>query len=110
HVRIETGRDQQYLGPELIEFGQDPGLHHPQVLKVTAARQEGNVQRVPPPAGGADFPVVPASRVAGARILVKADKQDRRVIIKAGLRAVAVVNVEVDDGDAPNSMPSLKIA
>ena len=43
-------------------------------------------------------------------MLVEADEEDGRVVLEAGLRAVAVVDVEVDDRDAPDAVVALQVA
>ena len=63
----------------------------------------------PAPGPEAGLPVVAAPRVAGARVLVQADEEDVGVVVEAGLCAVAVVDVEVDDRDPADAVGALQM-
>src|SRR4029079_486436 len=56
------------------------------------------------------LPRMAAAGVERARVLVQADEQDRRVVLERRLRAVAVVHVEVHDGDFSNAVNALQVA
>ena len=58
---------------------------------------------------GAGFPFKTAAGVAGARVLVHADEEGRGIIFEAGLGAVTVMNVEVDDRDFADAVLLLEI-
>jgi len=58
---------------------------------------------------GAGFGFEAGAGVAGAGVLVHADEEDAGIGFEAGLRAVAVVDIEIDDGDFLEAMFLLEI-
>ena len=80
------------------------------IVLVARAGHHGDVERCAAPGAFADFPVVSGAGVAGAGMLVDADKQNRGVILERRLRAVAVMNVEIDDGDRADAVAFLQIS
>ena len=94
-MRVETGRDQHELGRERVERGQDArGPGGPELGRAGARRQR-RVDDVAAPG----FAGRAGAGIEG--ILVRGSEEDIRVGGEDGLGAVAVVDVEIDDGDTP---------
>ena len=74
-------------------------LHGADVRVIRRAGPEGNVQGMAVAGAAAGFAPKACAGITGARMLVHADEKDAGIALEAGLRAVAVVNVEIDDSD-----------
>src|SRR5439155_23010118 len=108
-MRVESGGDEQHRRLELIEAREDFLLHRGEVIIIISAGPEGDVDDETFTRPDSRFPFVAAAGVAGARMLVQADEELARIVLKAGLRAVAVVDVEIDDPDPLDRVFLLKI-
>jgi hypothetical protein len=97
-VRVESRGDEDQFRHETIECRDDDLAIFRVNLGVGCAGRQGHVDRVALPRAGTGL-----GRGAGARvirILMARDVQHRRVFVERRLRAVAVMHVDVDDGDA----------
>src|SRR5688500_344966 len=94
---------------ELVELWDDELVKRSETIFVAGAGLEGNIHREPASRTAADFPFVAGAGVAGARVLVKRDEENGGVILERGLRAVAVMDVEIDDGDLADAVHLLEV-
>ncbi len=97
-VRVEAGRNQQELRAELIDNWNDERLEDFGVIAICRAGLERNIQRKPRARAATDVLCRAGARVK--RVLMRRDIQYARVFVENPLRAVAVMDVVVHDGDA----------
>lgn len=107
---IEAGGDQKKLRREFIQSRHDGAVEGRKILGISRVRIERNVKRKPLAPSRPLLPREARAGIARARMLVKADKQNAVVLLEDRLRPVAVVNVEIDDRDAPDPVCALKVS
>src|SRR6476659_7079131 len=103
-MSIEAGRDDDELGSECVERGQNPVLECLAQFHATVACSERRVEDVAHP-GFADR--------AGAREqrhLMRTGVENARIGVEDLLRAVAVVDVEIDDRDPLQPVITLRVS
>src|SRR6185369_3059196 len=97
-VRVKTSRDDDQIRSEtrrhFIKRGFKPAL----VFGSRRGRAQGQVQRVTQTASGSLLAARPGSGIP--RILMRREKVNARIVVKDSLRAVAVMDVPIDDRDA----------
>src|SRR5262249_52284614 len=98
-ARVETTGDDQQLRTVRVERRHDDALERRLEGAGTRARREGQVDvRAPAVALAGLLDRTGPGRVAVG--LVQGDRQYGRIVVEGQLRAVAVVGIPVDDGDA----------
>lgn len=108
-VSVEPGVDHEQLGAEGVEDRLHDALHEQQVVAVRGAGSDGDVHGEPLAAPDAALAGRPGVGKEG--VLVERNHEDARVLVERPLRAVAVVDVVIDDRDAPQAgfFPSAEI-
>src|SRR5215211_1583844 len=97
HVGVETGGDQDPLGSELPQHGQeDPGESR-RIQVFPRARRQRHVRREAQPLSFSNFAGLAGPRVEGT--LMRREVEHPTVAVEDVLGAVAVVHVPVQDGD-----------
>lgn len=94
-VRVEAGGDQDELRLEGVERGEEPGLERAHPDGGRSVGGDGDVEDVAHPAFGR------GARAGVERPLMDGAEEDVGLGFEGGLSAVAVVDVEIDDADAP---------
>src|SRR5262245_34616437 len=94
-MRVKSSRDQNELWRESLDGGQHAGLHGMPPFAASRSRRQRRINDVVLDAGFARIP-----RPGIERRLMRGRKQEARLTLGNGLGAVAMVHVEVDDGDA----------
>jgi len=97
-VGIEARRHQNELRPKLGDNRQCDSRVREVVVGISCTSRERQVDREARPRACTDVPGGAGTRVV--RILVRRDEEHRGIVVKAPLRAVAVMHVEVDDRHA----------
>src|SRR5581483_12298546 len=103
-MRVETGRNDDQLRCEALDRRQDNAGVGLVELDATGARRQWRIEDVADAALGGG----PGSRIE--RHLMGRGIEDGRVGPDTGLRAIAVMHVEVDDGDATRAVRTLRMA
>src|ERR1700722_12187358 len=98
-VGVEAGGEEEEIGVKIVEGGKDRFVHRGLVIVVGAAGGHGDVDDAAVGGAFAGFGGVAGAGVTGGGVLMNADEEDRAVGVENGLGAVAVVDVEIDDGD-----------
>ena len=97
-IGIEAGGDDDQLGPEALQRRQDDAVQRGERALVATAGKQGDVDVGPLPGPFAAFgDGAGAGGIAG--VLVQRDGEGIGAVPVDRLRAVAVVDVPVDDGD-----------
>ena len=97
-MRVETGGNHDQIRLKARADVGDRGLEHTLLLARFGVRFDGHVHRVAAPAPETGFAARAGSRIP--RILMHRKEKHRRVVEENPLRAVAVMNVPVDDRNA----------
>ncbi len=105
-IGVEAGAEEEELWFEFVEAWDDFFGEGGAVGFVVAVGVEGDVESETGAAADADFGFVAGAGVGAAGVLVEGDVEDIGAILEGVLGAVAVVSVEIDDGDAGEFMLS----
>jgi hypothetical protein len=108
-VRVEARRDDNKVGAKLSAYLFERRVEHSSLLYARSLRAHGYVQSIVAPAPDSRLAARSRARIPG--ILVHGEEEDGRVVVKDSLRAVAMMNVPIDDGDALYlTVASLRVA
>ncbi len=97
-MRVVAGRHEHQLRPELVQHGLDDLAMHQRVVGVGRSGFHRHVHREATASTLADLLRRAGSGIEGK--LVSRDVQHARLVVEHRLRSVAVVHVDVDDGNA----------
>ena len=97
---VEAGAEEQELGFELVEAGDDFLGEGLAIGGVLAVGVEGDVEGETLAAADAGFGFEAGAGVTATGVLVEADVEHIVAVFEGVLGAVAVVDVKIDDGDA----------
>ena len=103
-MRIETGGDDDQVGREIIECGQDHTLVGGAKFRTAAMMAQRNVGDIP------DARFRRATRTRKDAALMGRCVEDRRIVLDHILRPVPVMHVEIHDGDPFKTMIADRMA
>ena len=109
-TRVEAAGDHDQLGGECLERGHDDPVERGEVGAGSRSGRQRNVERRAVPAPGPPVLGEQARACGVEAVLMERDREHGGVVPEDGLRAVAVVDVPVDDGDAPDATRRLRVA
>src|SRR5678816_3224642 len=96
-MRIKSRRNDDQIGAEIRRHLLKRRFKRSLVVRSRCCRAQWKIQRVSQTASGSLLSTRTCARIP--RILVSREKVDRRIVVKDSLRAVAVMNVPIDDRD-----------
>ncbi len=99
-VCVEACRDEEELGFEAFECGDDALLHGAVVGIVACAGVHGDIDGGASSGVVSDFVFVSCAGVERGGVLMEADEEHAAVVFEGVLCAVSVMDIEIDDGDA----------
>src|SRR6267143_1883618 len=107
-MRVEARGDNDKLRPIPIQCGKDFAHEGIQIFLLTASGAHRDVERVPFSFTASGFGAASGSGIKW--VLMRADVKNRLVFVKNLLRAVAVVDIPVDDRDPAQAVARLGVA
>ncbi len=103
-VRVAAVLADQHLGTELTQQRRNHGIEGAQPARVPGAGRQRDVHRRAVGVRAAGLARAPGTGEEGRGVLVHADREYPRVVPEGSLHAIAVMDIDVDVGDALHAL------